>query len=209
LGLSRQGFAQKGLGQLQESIDNLKKAMDLFESGNYQMYVDSGGELGQCYLRLGDVEQALTVFGECQRLSVEQNLMKSPVLTRFRNDLIEAYLLAAEHNGDIESVDWLKKAGIACQVALKQGRVYPPGLPEAMMLRGRYEWLSGQRSAAKKWWRRSLALAENMGVRYDLGRTLLEMGRRLDERAYLERAEAIFAEIGAQWDLARAQEALQ
>jgi len=34
------------------------------------------------------------------------------------------------------------------------------------------------------------------------------MGQRLDERARLEHAKAIFAEIGAEWCLARAQEGL-
>ena len=38
--------------------------------------------------------------------------------------------------------------------------------------------------------------------------SMQEMGRRLGERAHLERAGAIFAEIGAEWDLARAREAL-
>ena len=208
-GLSRQGFAQKCLGTLQESIDSLKVAMELFTTTDYMSYVDCGGELGQCYLRLGDVDQALAVFGECQRFSVEYNLMKSPCLTRLRNGLVEAYLIAVEHNDDPESAGWLKKAGKACKVALKQGKVYPPGLPEAMMLRGRYDWLRGKHKAAEKWWLRSLALAEKMGVRYDLARTLLEMGQRLGDRAYLERAEALFTEIGAQWDLVRVQEALK
>ena len=36
----------------------------------------------------------------------------------------------------------------------------------------------------------------------------LEMGRRLGETSHPERAEAIFAEIGAEWDLAQAREAL-
>ena len=78
-----------------------------------------------------------------------------------------------------------------------------------MRLRGTYEWLRGKPAAAQKWWQRSLALAEEMGQRYDLGMTHLEMGQRLAERAHLERAEAILAEIGAEWDLARAREALE
>ena len=76
------------------------------------------------------------------------------------------------------------------------------------MLRGRYEWLRGKRSTAQKWWRRSLALAEELGQPYDLGMTHLEMGQRLGERAHLERAEAILAEIGAEWDLSQAQQAV-
>jgi hypothetical protein len=48
-----------------------------------------------------------------------------------------------------------------------------------------------------------------MGQRYDLGLTYLELGRRLGERAHLERAEAILSEIGAERDLAQAREVLE
>jgi len=37
--------------------------------------------------------------------------------------------------------------------------------------------------------------------------THLEMGQRLKDRGHLERAEKIFSEIGARWDLTRAREA--
>lgn len=69
---------------------------------------------------------------ECRRLSVEHNLMRSPTLTRFRNGFAEACLLAAEQNDETERGSWLKKAKSACQVALKQGKAYRPGLPEEM-----------------------------------------------------------------------------
>jgi len=52
-------------------------------------------------------------------------------------------------------------------------------------------------------------VAEELGMRYELGMTHLEMGQRLEDRAHLERAEAIFAEIGAEWDLARARKLLE
>jgi hypothetical protein len=64
-----------------------------------------------------------------------------------------------------------------------------------------YEWLLGRRSSAEKHWRHSIALCEEMGMRYDLAMTHLEMGRRLDDHEHLRQAEAIFAEIGAEWDL--------
>jgi tetratricopeptide (TPR) repeat protein len=209
-GLSRQGFAQRGLGQLEEAVDSLQQAMEISKSvPNYLVYVDSGGELGQCYVQLGELEQAFTVFEECRRASIEQNLMKSPVTTRFREGLAEAYLLAAKRADPSEKADWLKKAGRACQDALKQGKAYLPGKPRAMMLRGQYEWLRGKQTAAKKWWQRSLTLAEQMNVRYELGKTLLDMGSRLGDRSYLEKAIAILSEVGAEWDLARAREALE
>jgi tetratricopeptide (TPR) repeat protein len=135
--------------------------------------------------------------------------MKSPVITRFRNGLAEAYLLAVEQRDKNEKMDWLKKAGRACQDALKQGKAYPPGTPEAMMLRGRYEWLRGRHTSARKWWQRSLGLAEGMDLRYDLGRTQLEIGERFNEREHLERAETLFTETVSEWELARARELMK
>jgi hypothetical protein len=45
-------------------------------------------------------------------------------------------------------------------------------------------------------------------MRYELGRTHLEMGQRLGDRADLEKAEAIFSRIGVELELARARELL-
>jgi tetratricopeptide (TPR) repeat protein len=208
-GLSRQGFAQRGLGQLDAAVDSLQQAMELADmASNYQLYVDCGGDLGQCYLRQGQYEPAFAVFKDCRRRAIENNLLKSPVTTRYRNGLAEALLMGAEKSEEEERDDYLKRARRACKEALKQGSAYPPGKPEAMMLRGRYEWLRGKQLAAEKWWQRSLNLAEKMNVRFDLGRTLLEMGQRLPDAGYLDRAVAIFTETNSQWELAKAQENL-
>jgi len=72
-------------------------------------------------------------------------------------------------------------------------------------LRGTYEWLRDKPKAARKWWQRSLDLADAMEQCYDLGLTHLEIGQRLGDRAHLERAEAILGEFGAEWELARAR----
>jgi tetratricopeptide (TPR) repeat protein len=205
-GLSRQGFAQKGLGDIRGSIDSLTEAMKLLKSiPDYLVYLDCGGELGQCHLRLGEVERAVTVFAECARVRVEHNMMKSPVCTRFVNGTAEAYLLLAEHGDSREKARALRKARAACREALRQGRAYLPGMPEAMMLRGTCEWVRGRHRAAEGWWERSRALAEEKGVRYDLARTLTEMGRREGNADHLERAQSLFAEMGAAWDVSKAR----
>ena len=72
-----------------------------------------------------------------------------------------------------------------------------------MRLQGTFDWLSDKPAKARKWWHKSLAEAERRGLRYDVGMTHWELGYRLGERAHLEKAEALFAEIGAAWDLAR------
>jgi hypothetical protein len=46
-------------------------------------------------------------------------------------------------------------------------------------------------------------------MRYQSGMSHLEMGRRLKDLQHLQQAETIFAEIGAEWDLAQAQKLLQ
>jgi hypothetical protein len=48
-----------------------------------------------------------------------------------------------------------------------------------------------------------------MSVKYDIGMVHLEMGKRLGNRVHLGKAEAIFAEIGAELDLAKVRELLQ
>jgi len=81
--------------------------------------------------------------------------------------------------------------------------------PAAMCPQGTYEWLRGEPSAAQKWWQKSLAEAERIGLKYDIGMIHLEMGKRLGDRVYLEKAEVIFAEIGPELDLSKARELLQ
>jgi hypothetical protein len=74
---------------------------------------------------------------------------------------------------------------------------------------GKYEWMIKKPSFAEEWWQKSLKTAEKMGMRYELGMTHLEMGKRLKKRVHLEKAEAIFAEIGAEFDLAQTRKLLE
>lgn len=82
-------------------------------------------------------------------------------------------------------------------------------LSEATMVEGVHHWLIDRQASASKHWQRSLALAEEMGARCNVGITSLEMGRRLNDREHFQKAEAIFAEIGAEWDLEQASRYLQ
>ena len=206
-GLSAQGFVQQRLGRFDEATVALREAIELAKAiPDYAFRIIASAVLGQCYLRQGLLGQALTALDTSQQFYM--GYLGGDVYASLRNGLAEAYLLAAEQRDRTERVGWLKEAQRACRDALKQGKAFRPGLPEAMRLQGTYEWLRGRPAAAQKWWQRSLALAEEMGQRYDLGMTHLEIGQRLGERAHLGHAEAIFAEIGAEWDLARAREAL-
>jgi len=205
-----QGYAQRRGGLLEEAITHLQRAIELSEAiPDYITRVAAGGELGVCYLRQGQWQAALAELEKSQQINIEHNMMEPYSVATFRNGLAEAYLVAAEQSEASERPSWLSKAKGACRAALKRSRTFRVKLAKAMRLQGRYEWLKGKPTAARRWWQRSLDTAEEIGLRYDLGMTHLEMGQRLGERAHLEQAEAIFVEIGVEGDLARAREALK
>jgi hypothetical protein len=199
------------LGRPDEAVAILGQASELAKTvPDYATQVEAGGELGRCYLCQGKLEEALSALQTSQQVCDEHRAGWG-TSTPLRNGLAEAYLVAAEQGTRLRPSAggaWLGRARRACREALKQGKAFRPGLPEAMRLRGTYEWLRGKPAAADKWWRRGLALAEEMGQPYDSGLIHLEMGKRLGERAHLERAEALLSEVGAAWDLARARELL-
>ncbi len=85
---------------------------------------------------------------------------------------------------------------------------------EMLKLIGRYYWLINNQKKAPKWWHRSITEGERRGVRPELSRTYMEVGKRLLEpksrytslnkieaEAYLEKARNMFEEMDLQWDL--------
>ncbi|MDX1417585.1 MAG: hypothetical protein R3293_25505, partial [Candidatus Promineifilaceae bacterium] len=81
-----------------------------------------------------------------------------------------------------------------------------PGMPEAMMHRGTYEWLRGKKKKAQNWWQRGADMGEELNVHFDTGRLYLEMGKRGQDKDSLQRAASIFRETQSQWELVQAQE---
>ncbi len=211
--LGAQGFAEQRLGRLDEALVHLKQAIEITEAaGNIYFRLLVGNDLGRCYLRQGDWQAALETLETNHQFIVKNNFSRDPGSNAMlRNGLAWAYLLAAEKSDPAGRAAWLKKARRACRAALKWGKSFHLGKPEALRLQGLYEWLHGNTAQARRWWYQSLAEAERLGMRYELGLTHLEIGRRLgesepQERSHLEKAEAIFSEIGAELDLAQARE---
>jgi tetratricopeptide (TPR) repeat protein len=155
-------------------------------------------------LRQGRLEEALAALEASEEI-FEDHLGPDSYAS-LRNGLAEAHLIAAETDFQGEGARRLKEASRSCGAALKLGKQFRPALPEAMRMRGTYEWLRGKPAAAHKWWEESLALAKELGQPYDNARTLLEMGTRNQNVEQLERAAEIFADIGAKLDLAQTKE---
>ena len=201
LGETLYGTLQQRTGHLEQAVAHLRRAIAFAdEIPDHMSRVGIGGELAKCYLCQGDWQQAVAILETSQRVAVE-HAVTGDSLGEFLNAMAGVYLYVAEHHDPT----WMKKASDACQAAAKHCRGYRPGLPVALRLRGTSEWLNGKPNQARKSWEQSLALAQAMGHRYDAGMTYLEMGTRLGKRVDQEQAQTILAEIGAEWDWARAR----
>ncbi len=195
-GLSTIGFILQRLGRMDEAEQCLLECVEISNRiKNYYNVVSGGGELGRCYLRMGEVEKAAQILGPSEKIRRQYKAGWGGGQMPLMLGLVELYLV----RGD------LKKARLACREAVQQGHLFRPGLPDALRLRGVYEWQRGNPAAAKKWWGRGLALAEKQGQHYDAGVIHLELGERLNDRRHLEHAETILGEIGAKLDWERAQ----
>jgi tetratricopeptide (TPR) repeat protein len=204
------GYVLRRQGHLQEAVAHLQTALELAQAiPDYLYQILGRGDLAVCYLHQGNWQAALAELETCRRVAVEHRVFEPSGLTTRLNNVAEAYLFAVEHGDASERGSYLSQAKRACQAATKAMARCPLKSPKAMRLQGTYEWLIGKPAAAQKWWQRSLVEAERMGLQYDVGMIHLEMGQRLDSRNHLEKAETIFADIGAELNLARTRESLK
>jgi tetratricopeptide (TPR) repeat protein len=207
-GLFCLGFTQNRLGQMDSAITNLERAIAI--AGvlpDYYTHMCAGAWLSHCYLARGELDQALS-----NNKTIEEvyRVYSIPFVTPYLgNARSEAYLAAAEGSTGTARRAWLKKARQSCQETVKAARINRPTLPTALMFQGRYEWLRGNPESAQQWWRKALEEARRAGDPYQEGMIHLEAGRRLGEREHLLRAESILDEIGAEFDLAAARNALE
>jgi class 3 adenylate cyclase/tetratricopeptide (TPR) repeat protein len=202
------GATQIRMGQIDEAIGNLQHAIEVAEEvPDFHTQLSAEGWLIRCYLAKGELEQAFSVLGDMQKLYLAHGIViDAPYLG---NSTSEVYLEAAERATDKDKQEWLKKAKRSCRETLKAARINQPPLPDAMLFQGRYEWLRGKPAAAQKWWLGALEEAKRMNNPFMEGAIHLEIGRRLGDRDHLQRAESLLEQIGAEFDLAKAREALE
>jgi serine/threonine protein kinase len=101
------------------------------------------------------------------------------------------------------------RAQKACKAARAYASIFPIGQPFAFLWEGLFAQLSGRPIRARRAWDRAVAEAERLGMPYERGRALFEIGRHLrpdhpERLRTLVKAEAIFADLGADVDRSRA-----
>jgi len=210
-GLDVLGGTQYWLGDLDQATRNSKKAMDLPEVvPDHATRIVAGSFLGKCNLRNNNLAEAHAILRQTEAYANEYHMNSYFASPFLYNGLAEVCLASAERSEGTERLARLKEAKKRCRDALKSSKShFRPLFPEAMRLKGTLEWLNGRRVAAERWWSRSLNLAGDMGTRYDLAMTHFEMGRRFNDREHLRQAEAIFTNIGAEFDLAETRKLLE
>jgi tetratricopeptide (TPR) repeat protein len=201
------GATQRRLGQIDVAISSLQRAKEVAKQvPDYIVQLSAGGELIRCYLVKGELEKAFSeIEASNELLSVTAIISNHPLLG---NGTSAAYLEAAERAKGNARQEWLKKARRSCQEMLKLTRNNLVTLPDALLLQGRYEWLRGKPGPAGKWWVKAMEESHRLKDRYMEGMVHLEIGRRTGYRDHLQQAESLLEEIGAEFDLAKAREAL-
>ncbi len=207
-GLAVVGRVHEASGRFDEAATELTQAVQLLMGvPDYMFAAAQGGALARCYLRQQKTQEALTVLDETLRLISTHGLRGFSCAEAWVS-LARAHVMVMEAATGSARAAAERDAKRSCAAALAQGKLDRSWLPSIYRQQGTFEWLRGKLGRAQRWWQRSLAVAQQQGARYELGMTYLEMGKRLADSRHLEQAEAIFAEIGAQFDLEQARELL-
>jgi hypothetical protein len=98
-----------------------------------------------------------------------------------------------------------EQAEQAMRALHRYAKVFPIGQPRALLCQGLLAWVDQRPVRARKAWRRSLAAAERLGMRYDEMLAHHQLGRHGDpsERdEHLARARQLFAQLGIAGEVA-------
>jgi class 3 adenylate cyclase/tetratricopeptide (TPR) repeat protein len=199
-GYSLRGLVERYTGDPEESIATYRKFVEVAtQIPDYVSQVEGKAMIAHNYLLINQVETALASLNEAERVFQEHKIRGDRFLSKIRIGFAWAYLLVAEDSNERDRKSYLVKADRECKGARRSVRRYNRHAAEAYRLQGTCDWLYGRERRAKRWWGKSLALAENEQP-YELAMTYLEMGRRLGEKSYLETGKEILVEIGARTD---------
>ena len=142
----------------------------------------------------------------------------NPYIARLHLEVLKLEEMKSKKENAIDMVRFksiLKKAYKSSKLVLEQFRALQELKPEGYRLTGTLFWLEGKKSGAFENWKKSIDAASNMPKKQELGRTYMEVGKRLleknsltmsfdnmDGKEYLKKAGEIFKEINLDNDFA-------
>ncbi len=168
------------------------------------------GVLALAHLRAGDLQPAREAADRALRV-----LSATRPVAYWTFDGVaataEAALSLSETSRTVADQERARKA---CQAARAFAAIFPIGRPFAWLWDGIAAQLADDPRRARRTWDRAIAASEKLGMPYERGRAHLDIGRHLrrgdpQRQRSLSRAEAIFADLGADHDRSRALAAIR
>lgn len=213
-GLQGKAYASLHMGDPDAALICLEELRSLLGEGSKvtdeALILEMHGLFALTYMRRFETELAIAEVERLLDLSAKATPSNYSAHTGYIAPAY-TYLSLWESGQILPAID--KLAWNACKNLRKYVRVFPIGEPRALLYEGLHHWLSGKQDKAYQTWEKSLAVAEELNMRYDKGLAHLEIGRHLpledsNRRKHLDSAIDLFADMGAEYDLTRAEAAL-
>ena len=207
------------LGKLDEVVSMLEETLHILEeTPNRASSIETTGQLALAYFRMGDEEKALAyaqkVFDLTENISptVYSTNIGFTAIADIYFELWEKTLRNPTPKTDTDQ--WKQLAVKSLKLVRGFEKVFPIGRPATPLYQGWHELLMGKPKAAIKFWKRGLEAAQKLNMPYEEGLLRLKLGHHLKDganarRPHLERAAQIFETMGAAYEIALVQEALQ
>ncbi|WP_232364019.1 tetratricopeptide repeat protein [Desulforapulum autotrophicum] len=203
------GFNQISKGPLDEAVINLQEAIKLLKSiPDYYALAASYTDLARCYLYDEDFATAYSMLKKTEAM-IAQKGIRGFMISLFYNALAETYLTIFEKSIEIRGKVTIGVVKKYILKTIKQAKHFKCGQPKALRLNGAFFWLKGNPKKAHQFWKKGLDLCQELGSRNEEGLIYSDMGKRLNDVQYLQKAQEIFIETGARLDLAHVEKAIE
>lgn len=176
------------------------------------------GDEAKTHLLLGDMQAAKRTLEQGEEIASLEKRLAPFYISNFRRSqfFFEVYKLEETLNSDNSSElsPCRKKIYQRGKEAVKNAKKCAINRTEILKLMGIHYWLIGKPKKAFTWWERSIKIGEKLGARPELGRTYMEVGKRLQENEkgfkelngltaddYFDKARILFEEMDLKWDL--------
>jgi tetratricopeptide (TPR) repeat protein len=205
--------ARSRQGQLDDALAHALIALDCSERAQDRMYVAVLRRVsGDIHLRLGQPETAVEEMRARLQQIDDYRLKHEYVLGAYAGlaETSLAVLSSMDHPAARKAA--LKQIGKLCRQAVRKATKFKNWLGAAYRVSGLYESAAGRPQAAARCFERSIEASREIGARYELATTYLDLGRFLTASArpgaqeYFALAKALFEECGATRDRDKAEE---
>ncbi|MBI3302236.1 MAG: hypothetical protein HYZ72_09220 [Deltaproteobacteria bacterium] len=204
------------LGQIDEAVSLLETVLALLaKHPDRAEELRAWGLLAVVRLRRGEYLPAQQAAEKAAHLIAQLPSPTSHYLLEGYAGVAEVHLALWEVSSQLPAIErraLVQRALHTCAALRRYAGVFPIGQPRAWLWQGWAEWLAGRPARAWKAWRKSLAAAERLAMTYEQGLAQYELGRHFApqdpaRQIHLVRACELFTQLGATYDLTRAQAA--